>query len=384
LKKLINVTLVVAIVMVLSLISTGCTITPDESPNQEAAGNDETSAIVFKDGFGREITLGDTVDRVAIGHSFFSEIMIVIGAEDKVVAVPQESTWDEIIFPGLSSIPGLGISSDGSGEGTNYEILLESGPDVYIVTASPTTKNAYDLDVEKLEPDVPVIALSFQGRDEIKESIEILGLITGKEQEAKEYIEFYEGILESITAKLSTLSEDEKPRLYYEMMPGWTVNDDCSLYNLQFKLSGGINIAGDNPQLWFETDKEWLAEQNPDVVVSNAFSSYYEPSCEVGYEYDDYSSLKSYVESIASRPEISGTSAADNNRIYAYYDRLTWKPRFFIGIAYMAKWLHPELFTELDPEAIHQEYLTKYLKIDYDLSKQGVFAYPEVKVQQGE
>ena len=42
----------------------------------------------------------------------------------------------------------------------------------------------------------------------------------------------------------------------------------------------------------------------------------------------------------------------------------------------MAKWFHPDLFKDLDPEAIHQEYLTRFQNLDYDLDKNGVFVYP--------
>jgi iron complex transport system substrate-binding protein len=43
----------------------------------------------------------------------------------------------------------------------------------------------------------------------------------------------------------------------------------------------------------------------------------------------------------------------------------------------MAEWFHPTLFSDLDPQAIHQQYLTDFMRIDYDLSEHGVFAYPE-------
>jgi iron complex transport system substrate-binding protein len=42
----------------------------------------------------------------------------------------------------------------------------------------------------------------------------------------------------------------------------------------------------------------------------------------------------------------------------------------------MVKWLYPELFVDLDPEAIHQEYLTRFQGLDYDLDTHGVFVYP--------
>jgi iron complex transport system substrate-binding protein len=49
---------------------------------------------------------------------------------------------------------------------------------------------------------------------------------------------------------------------------------------------------------------------------------------------------------------------------------------YFAGVAYMAKWLHPEIFQDLDPQEIQQEYLNKFQGIDYDLNKYGAFVYP--------
>jgi iron complex transport system substrate-binding protein len=43
----------------------------------------------------------------------------------------------------------------------------------------------------------------------------------------------------------------------------------------------------------------------------------------------------------------------------------------------LAKILHPELFSDLDPETIQEEYITRFQGLDYDLSKHGVFVCPE-------
>jgi iron complex transport system substrate-binding protein len=51
--------------------------------------------------------------------------------------------------------------------------------------------------------------------------------------------------------------------------------------------------------------------------------------------------------------------------------------RGFLGTIYMAKWFHPELFEDLDPQAIHQEYLKRFQGLDIDLDEKGVFVYPE-------
>jgi iron complex transport system substrate-binding protein len=44
----------------------------------------------------------------------------------------------------------------------------------------------------------------------------------------------------------------------------------------------------------------------------------------------------------------------------------------------MAKWFYPEEFEDLDPQAIHQEYVDKFCGIDFDVTKHGVFVYPQV------
>jgi iron complex transport system substrate-binding protein len=40
-------------------------------------------------------------------------------------------------------------------------------------------------------------------------------------------------------------------------------------------------------------------------------------------------------------------------------------PRAIIGVAYMARWLHPDLFKQIDPETMHKEYLEQFQDIPY-------------------
>ena len=68
-------------------------------------------------------------------------------------------------------------------------------------------------------------------------------------------------------------------------------------------------------------------------------------------------------------PRLAAQVASEVTR----YRRL---PEYFIGVAYMAKWFYPELFEDLNPKSIHQEYLTRFQGLDYDLNEHGVFVYP--------
>ena len=96
-----------------------------------------------------------------------------------------------------------------------------------------------------------------------------------------------------------------------------------------------------------------------------------------GLGIDDTSAAEARRNEIMELDVFSGGSAVKNGDVYLESPDFFGTPRYMIGLAYQAKWFHPDLFSDLDPEAIHQEYLTRFMRIDYDLGKHGVFVYPE-------
>ncbi|RLG34779.1 hypothetical protein DRN97_01600 [Methanosarcinales archaeon] len=92
--------------------------------------------------------------------------------------------------------------------------------------------------------------------------------------------------------------------------------------------------------------------------------------------------LKEAREEIMSRDILQNVPAVKDKRVYIITVQLLYGLpvsgcRSFIQVAYQAKWFHPELFEDLDPKAIHQEYLTRFQGLDIDLNEKGVFVYPE-------
>jgi iron complex transport system substrate-binding protein len=79
---------------------------------------------------------------------------------------------------------------------------------------------------------------------------------------------------------------------------------------------------------------------------------------------------------IMNRSELQDIAAIRDDRVYIIAYSISYGSKHFIGIAYLAKWFYPDLFEDLDPQAIHQEYLTRFQGLDYDLDKYGVFVYP--------
>jgi iron complex transport system substrate-binding protein len=90
-----------------------------------------------------------------------------------------------------------------------------------------------------------------------------------------------------------------------------------------------------------------------------------------GYE-ESEDAMKKKRSEIMSRPTWGKIDSVKSGKVYMLSSDIYTSPRAVVGIAYMAKWLHPELFQDVDPEAINKEFLEKF----HGLELKGVWAYP--------
>lgn len=97
-------------------------------------------------------------------------------------------------------------------------------------------------------------------------------------------------------------------------------------------------------------------------------------------ESDDISDVKRLRDEILSRPELANVNAVKDNRVYIDDGNMATGIQMPIAIAYYAKLLQPELLSDLDPEAIQQEFLSKYCFLDYNLNEHGIFFYPPLNI----
>jgi iron complex transport system substrate-binding protein len=330
--------------------------------------------VTVTDATGREVTINKPLEKVVSGITIVTELLKTIGVEDRLVAIDPSTSMNGIIYGDVAELPVVQI-----GEGNHYDLDFEAiinlDPDVVILGFLP--QEGLDTVIETLEAEIPVIALSYDTPEQIMESVELLGRIFDREEAAAEYIEFFEGTLDMITARVAGITEEDKPMVYFEWLPYYTFNKDLTIYQNLIALPGGINAAGDMPTTYGTIDPEWVIQKNPDVIIAMAmpYSSMGEEAVKCGYEVDDYTSIRTFHESLLNRSELSEVTAIRDGRVHVIHYELPTVS--CVGYAYMAKWLHPDLFEDLDPQAIHQEWLTRFMGIDYDLDEHGVFVYPE-------
>ncbi len=120
-------------------------------------------------------------------------------------------------------------------------------------------------------------------------------------------------------------------------------------------------------------------DQDPDVIVkgvSRKLGGY-------GVDAGDTAEFEGIWGEIMNRSELQGVAAVKEKEVYVMSHHFaswqTTSARPFLQVIYMAKWFHPDLFKDLDPQAIHQEYLTEFHGLDIDLNEKGVCVYPPLE-----
>jgi iron complex transport system substrate-binding protein len=333
---------------------------------------DKERKLTIIDSEGRIVTVKKPIKRIVMNSPYIVEVIRSIKATDKIVAVDKTVIDDKPFFPEFGEYPNVGFWRT-----PDIEMMLDLQPDVVFLFTffHPAIENAKN----QLES-AGVTVLCFDGyKPEIyMEEVRKLGYILGRKKEANDFINFYERFLNIIEEKVEELSEEDKPKVYLEAAKPYRTG---SAHNNKIAAAGGKSIFSDSPDS-IVVDPEVVLARNPEIIVYMPMA-YQKTS---GYDLDtgDTTKLEEIRDEIMSRPELQKVKAVETGRVYIISNHIygyigPGGPRFFVGIGYMAKWFHPDLFEDLDPKAIHQEYITRFQGLDIDFDERGVFVYPPLE-----
>jgi|WetSurMetagenome_2_1015567.scaffolds.fasta_scaffold02027_6 iron complex transport system substrate-binding protein len=330
---------------------------------KEIIKGDEKQISVI-DESGKTLTIKEPLNRIVVCHAMFAEVMKSLGADDKIVGIPTYMENYTTFYPALSKLPTVGGAST-----PDTEAIVSLKPDLVIVYGNWAANLEKDLSSVS-----PVLRLTYRPFSTTDQDIMMLGYILGKSQQARELIDFYRKPLTLINERVSSMKEDEKPRVYLEYSD-YRTNSEGSGTHEMLLMAGGRNIASGintDPNGVPFIDPEWVVEENPEIIMRRALKA--DASC--GYDEDNTTQMKALREKILSRPELANITAVKDGQVYCFSSDISTGLSYWLGIVYMAKILHPDIFADLDPVAIHQEYLTRFQKLDFNLNEHGVFFYP--------
>ena len=318
------------------------------------------------------VTVYKPVNSIIVLHSNSAEILKTLDSPDKIIGISKHTADCSDFFPQIGRLPMVGSMTS-----PDIEKIVSLDPDVVIAYGSHFTRWSEELGKKLHGTDIILIRLDCYKPETMIDDVRKLGYIIDREREAEEFAGWYLGYLDVIDGRIGDLREDEKPRVYIEGYDDYKTYSSGSGAHQLVEMAGGRNLAAGLSGSYMKVDPEWVVVQNPDIIVKVVGT---QTGALCGYGTDDPGEMSALRDEIMSRPELADTEAVRTGRVYLICASGTWtNPKYLIGLSYLAGWFHPDLFEDMDPEAIHHEYLSGFQGLNYNSSERGVFVYPEVK-----
>ncbi|ASY65555.1 Periplasmic binding protein (plasmid) [Sinorhizobium sojae CCBAU 05684] len=212
-------------------------------------------------------------------------------------------------------------------------------------------------------------------------SIAILGRLFGAEGQAKEFIGWRRLQIAVVTDRLAKASALPRPRVFIERAPGISGDVACcrtfgpANFGEMVELAGGHNIGSDVISTTFgDLNPEQIVVANPDHVIvtgSNwAAESDVNQFVAVGRGAGP-AAARERLKGLMQRPAFENLDAVKAGRVHAVWHQFYGAPYEFVPIQQFAKWFHPDLFADIDPDKTFREFHEKFLPIAY---RPGYFA----------
>ncbi len=309
------------------------------------------------DSANRTVTIYKPLKRIVAIHSDAVEALVILGAENRVVGVGKYTVESKRQFPELSKLPSVGSCFN-----PDVEAIAALNPDAVIAYSRWPDPSKLEDKLKLIGMDTVVIRFDFYKGSTLKDEIEKLGYLLDKEENASKYIKWFEKYENLVKSRVPT----DKIKVYTCGKPLRAFGEGTGLYDLSVAAGGNNVLSG--REGYFDVDPEQIVLWAPDVILRWSYAG--------GYETDDVSGMKSEYEEIVHKPGFETIPAVKTGRVYVISADLATAPSFPVALVTVAKWFYPKLYEDVDPKKVFQEYVNEFLKIDFNVSRQGVFVYP--------
>lgn len=333
--------------------------------------------IVITDIAGRKVTVQRPVKRVLLGEGRQLLAMSLLHPEsvsllagwpaDLVRQDPTTYGRYRERFPAIERVP---IVGQGSADTFSIEQALAVRPDVAVLSGGYGPSVASADVVSRLEKaGIPVVFIDFMARPLVNTapSVAILGQVLGREKEAQAYIDFYNSHRQRIADRLAQAA----PKIPTVLMHAHAGLGACcnapskATIGAFIDAAGGHNIAADVLKTPFgQLNLEYVLSKNPDVYIgTGGIHLAGKGGLVMGPGIDETVARKTLAEVVA-RPDLADLTAVRNGRVYGLWHIFNNNPANFLAVEVLAKWLHPELFADIDPEASLKELNDRFLPVE--------------------
>ena len=270
------------------------------------------------DDMGRAVSIEEIPQRIISLAPSNTEILFALGLGERVVGVTEFCDYP---------LEALDKKKVGGYSTPDIETIIALQPDLILASSI----HGEDVIPALEERGFTVFALEPKNLDGILEDIQLVGRITGKEEEASELVTQMGNRIKAITDKTKNL--EGKPRVFYITWhdPLWSVGSGTTTQEL-IKEAGGVNIFQDITG-HKTVDIETVIARNPQIIIA----------CTGHGEAEGKPFNWARTE-----PRLMVAEARKNNRIYQIDADLVTRtgPRIVDGLESFAQFIHPEIFGE--------------------------------------
>ncbi|NLY18939.1 MAG: ABC transporter substrate-binding protein, partial [Clostridiaceae bacterium] len=182
--------------------TTSSTVSVSVNENEKSQGTQST-AIVVTDMTGREVKLDAPAERIVVLDAADCEILYAIGAGDKVVGRGEYCNYPEEV---------LAVPVVQSGSETNIGQIIALNPQiVFMSKMGQTVEQAEALENAGIE----VFASDAQKIEDVYKAIELIGAITGKDDQAASVVSEMKKAFSDIKSRV----KDGDKTIYFEVSP---------------------------------------------------------------------------------------------------------------------------------------------------------------------
>lgn len=247
------------------------------------------------------------------------------------------------------------------------QLVMRYNPDAILTGTRDIYCNTLEGALPEQRTSMDLVRISSWEDNKTIEGTLTLGFMMCKSAEALDYVEWADKWLGLIDERTSSLSEDQKvkvlaPRGEYS---NWniTMNGPRSGKFETTLLAGADNIITRNltsSSTNVVVTDEWVkAQSDLDFIVCIVYGDI------SNVEMNGFTNKTFYDTAVEYWSDMTN---AYGTQVHVLDNLVSQGTSYVIGAVYMAKWFYPELFEDMNPDEIFQEFMDKFLQYDFDVS----------------
>ncbi len=307
------------VLLLLAACATSPSLSNAPPPSSQPSSVAAAFPLTLTDDAGREVSLEAEPQRIVSLAPSNTEIACALDACDRLVGV---TDFDD--HPAeVAEIDKVVTMAQ-----VDVEAVVATEPDLVLAAGNELTPTAV---IEQLvDLDVPVLVLYPESLDEVGANIELVGMATGRNNEAAALVGEMAARVEAVEEAVADLA---RPRTFYEVsvFEGtiYTAGERSFLASL-IETAGGEPITGD--ALSTSIELEELVAADPELILLG--DATYDPTIT--------------PESVAQRQGWQTMTAVEDERVVVVTEDVVITrpgPRIVDGLEALARVIHPDAFT---------------------------------------